>query len=136
MLGALWFVGVGAAALLLWATLDRRTVRRWAKSRPATTWDQLKAELLKAGVSTRTADFVCNEFAPYYRYGLTPYPEDQLFSTLRIDPSDVEDTVEKYWTLRGWTLPSPTEPQVVPADPSLQGFAIWLENAGGPLTHS
>jgi hypothetical protein len=125
-----WFVGIGAAGVLLWAILDRRTIRRWAKSRPPTTWDELKAELLRTGVSTQTANFVSEEFAPYYRYGLTPYPEDQVFSTLRIDPGDVEDTVERYWTLRGWDLPSPVEPKLVPADPTLLEFAIWLERAG------
>jgi hypothetical protein len=129
---AIWFVGVTAAGLLLWAMLDRRTIRRWAKSRPPTTWDQLKAELLRAGASAQTADFVCKEFAPHYRYGLTPYPEDQLFSTLGTDPGDVEDAVEQYWKIRGWELPSPTEPKLVPGDPTLLEFALWLEHAGYP----
>ena len=132
MLTTLWFVGVAVAGLVLWALLDRLTIRRWAKNRAPTTWDQLKIEIVGAGASEQTAEFLQKEFAPYYRYGLTPYPEDQLFSTLNIDPGDVEDAVESYWKLRGWNQPSPTEPKLVPSDPSLADFALWLEHAGHP----
>jgi hypothetical protein len=90
----------------------------------------LKIALMDAGAGSETAEFICSEFRTYYTAGLTPYPEDRVFSTLRIDPGDIEDAVQEYWKLREWELPSLTEPKLVPSDPTLVELALWIESGG------
>ncbi|MEO6360893.1 MAG: hypothetical protein ABIO43_10015 [Sphingomicrobium sp.] len=129
-MAVLWFLGVGFLGVWIGTILDRRRFSRIAEGRPPTNWDQLVSDLIAAGASLDTATYLTEEIKPYYVRKLTPYCDDRLFSTLQIDPEDIEDLVAEYWRLRGWLLPSATEPQLIPADPSLVEFALWLERAG------
>jgi hypothetical protein len=110
--------------------LDRRRFRRLARGRSVTTWEEFEHELMEAGVSGSTACFIVDQLKSYYIGGLTPYPTDRVYSTLRIDPGDIEDVIEDYWRFRAWELPPLSDPQLCPDDPSLVEFALWLESHG------
>jgi hypothetical protein len=64
----------------------------------------------------------------YYPDGLTPYPEDRWVETLHIHPEDLEDFAAEWWERNNWPEPSPADPVVVPADPSLLELARWLDS--------
>jgi hypothetical protein len=81
------------------------------------------ARLVRAGVDGRVAQFVWEEFQPYYFAPLTPYPEDRPISEFTIDPDDLSDMVtafEKRFDRRWggkW---------IGPDDPTLTDFASGL----------
>jgi hypothetical protein len=81
---------------------------------------------MEAGVEQRVAQFVWDEFQPYYFAPLTPYPEDRPVGEMRIDGDDLSDmvtTFEKKFDRKHvgkW---------VGPDDPTLLEFAVALTNS-------
>jgi hypothetical protein len=79
--------------------------------------------LVDAGVERRVAQFVWDEFQPYYFAPLTPYPEDRPVGEFRIDSDDLSEmvtTFEKQFGRR-WC-----GKWVGPDDPTLTEFATGL----------
>jgi hypothetical protein len=79
------------------------------------------------GVRTDTAKFVWDEAVDYYFEPLKPDPNDRWDSIMRIDPEDLEDTTAKFWKQQGWQEPTPDDPVVLPRDPTLLEYAVWLD---------
>ena len=84
---------------------------------------EFKRRLQAAGVEERVAEFVWDEFQPYYFSPLTPYPEDRPFSDMRIDGDDLSDIVTEFEKKfhRHWG-----GEWVGPEDPTLIEFALAL----------
>jgi hypothetical protein len=83
--------------------------------------------LVAAGVRTDSAEFVRNEAAGYYFQPLKPDPNDNWEGTMRFDPEDLEDITAKFWKQQGWVEPSCKDPVVLPSDPTLLQYALWLD---------
>ena len=84
--------------------------------------------MVAAGVWNDTAKFVWQEARDYYFEPLQPDPLDRWEGMLRIDPDDLEDVTARFWKLQGWAEPSPSDPVVLPADPTLLEYAVWLDS--------
>ena len=98
-----------------------------ATKRPALTKAEFISKLVAAGVREETANFVWDEAVYHYTEPLKPDPSDFWEGTMRIDPEDLEDITAKFWNEHGWVEPSPQNPVVLPANPSLLEFAKWLD---------
>ena len=79
--------------------------------------------LVEAGVDPRVADFIWDQFKPYYFQSLTPYPDDRPVREFRIDPDDLSDIVTDFEKQFGrqWT-----GEWIGPDDPTLTEFALGL----------
>ena len=78
---------------------------------------------MRRGVEAPVAQFVWDEFQPYYFAPLTPYPEDRPVSEIRVDGDDLSEmvtTFEKQFD-RKWL-----GKWVDPDDPTLLEFATAL----------
>lgn len=112
---------------MLFAYAESRRQSRLARSRPPIEPDEFIARLARGGVSEPTAAFVLESFAPYYQSRLTPEPDDHVTSTMRIDPEDMEDIAAAYWERFDIPPPSSADPVLLPDDPSLVAFGLWLD---------
>jgi hypothetical protein len=83
--------------------------------------------MVAAGVRDETAKFVWQEAVFYYSKPLQPDPADRWQGMMRIDPEDLEDITARFWKQQGWAEPSPSNPAVLPADPMLLEYALWLD---------
>lgn len=95
-------------------------------TRPPLSAAQFTTELAGSKVDAEVAQFVWEEFQPYYLAPLTPYPADRPVSEMRIDGDDLSDmvtTFEKRFS-RKWI-----GEWVGPKDPTLLEFAIALMNS-------
>jgi hypothetical protein len=84
--------------------------------------------VVATGVSDDCAAAVYELAKFYYPKNLTPYPEDRWTATLGVDPEDLEDFAAEWWERNKWPKPSPADPVVIPADPSLIELATWLDS--------
>ena len=85
------------------------------------------SQMIVTGVRQETAKFVWDEAAAYYIEPLRPDPSDHWEATMRIDPGDLEDVTARFWQQQGWEEPSRKDPVILPNDPTLQGYALWLD---------
>ena len=90
--------------------------------------DEFISQMVAAGVRVETAKFVWHEVVLYYSKPLQPDPADRWERTMRIDPEDLEDITARFWKQQGWAEPSPSDPVVLPPDPMLLEFALWLDS--------
>jgi hypothetical protein len=118
-------VGFGALNLF-WNWQERRRQRRLASSRIPLNRDEFLVRLTGDNVDIRTAEFLWDELSYYYFNPLRPDPSDRLRSTLRIDPDDVCDLVEKYWKNRV-SLKDPVDVVQIPEDPSITELGEFLD---------
>jgi hypothetical protein len=81
---------------LVMTARERRRQERLAETRSPLDGDEFKARLVAAGVDGRVAQFVWDEFQPYYFASLTPYPEDRPISEMRIDSDDLSDIEARF----------------------------------------
>jgi hypothetical protein len=75
---------------------ERRRHEKLAQTRRPLTRADFIGELVLAGVPGDVAEFVWNEFQPYYFSPLTPYPTDRPIGEIKIDGDDLSDIVQKF----------------------------------------
>jgi hypothetical protein len=107
--------------------LDRHRQKQMAAEREALSEFEFISRVAVTGVRADTAKFVWDEAVSYYYDPLKPDPNDRWEATMRIDPADLEDITSKFWKQQGWREPNPKDPIVLPSDPTLLEYALWLD---------
>ena len=82
--------------MILETKRERRRHRELAEKRPPLGMSKFVDALVETGVEARVAQFVWDEFKPYYFARLTPYPTDRPISEIRIDGDDLSDMMLKF----------------------------------------
>jgi hypothetical protein len=118
---------VAVVGTFVFTALERRRHRKMAVGREALTEDTFISQMAAAGVANKTAKFVWDEAIYFYFEPLRPDPSDRWEQTMQIDPEDLEDTTALFWKQQGWKEPTPTDPVILPKDPSLLEYALWLD---------
>jgi len=106
---------------------ERRRHKRLAAERRALSQTEFIYQMSAEGVLAETAKFVWREVVSYYFEPLKPDPGDHWETTMRIDPEDLEDITAKFWKQQGWIEPDRANPVVLPCDPTLLQYAMWLD---------
>ena len=87
--------------------------------------DEFVDEMQRSGVPRAVADFLWEQFSPYYIKPAIPHPSDRINSDLRIDPDDLTWIAVDYGKKFGrHFIKNPIEG---PADPSICDFALSLD---------
>ena len=108
--------------------MEKRRQKRLAAERNPLSEAEFVSRMVEMGVAPETAEFVLDVAGPYYFEPLKPDPQDRWEGTMRIDPEDLEDITAKYWKQQQrWPEPSRKDPAMIPSDPSLLEYALWLD---------
>jgi hypothetical protein len=76
--------------------LEKGRQQKLAQTRPPLDSGEFTRRLIESGIQQRVAQFVWDEFQPYYFAPLTPYPDDRPISEFKIDSDDLSDIVASF----------------------------------------